>query len=197
MAGGWAVVNFEATACQYTVLTSQGLGGKFAPMAAKTAQLQIRVTSAQKRALKRAAARAGSDVSSYVLARALPTSAIRLPGMINDLRDPALRDFAFANLADLLVGLTRAEFAEAVGDAAGIDSLAPLDQNLVAAMVEQAASRLGDDTAPPSWTSEIAPLEEPWFAGGLRSLRPYLLVTSPVPFRRRNLFVERGLGARV
>jgi hypothetical protein len=38
-------------------------------------------------------------------------------------------------------------------------------------------------------------LEEPFFAGGLESVKAFLLVESPLPFRRRNIFVsENALG---
>ena len=44
---------------------------------------------------------------------------------------------------------------------------------------------------PPAWTeSPLCYLHRPWFAGGLETLKAILLVESPVPFRRRNLFVS-------
>ena len=67
--------------------------------------------------------------------------------------------------------------------------------NYVAAMVELAAHRRG--VLPPSWTSAIAPLPEPRFAVPWMSLRPHLLLESPVPFRRRNIFINASLGDRV
>jgi hypothetical protein len=35
-------------------------------------------------------------------------------------------------------------------------------------------------------------LKEPFFAGGLESLKAFLLVESPLPFRRRNIFVSEN-----
>lgn len=35
-------------------------------------------------------------------------------------------------------------------------------------------------------------LGEPFFAGGLESLKAFLLVESPFPFRRRNIFVSEN-----
>jgi len=67
--------------------------------------------------------------------------------------------------------------------------------NYVAAMVELAAHRR--EVCPPSWTSNIAPLREPVFAAPWLSLRAHLLLESPVPFRRRNIFIDSSLGARV
>jgi len=44
---------------------------------------------------------------------------------------------------------------------------------------------------PPAWTdSPPCFLHRPWFAGGFETLKALLLVESPVPFRRRNLFVS-------
>ncbi|MEW6186362.1 MAG: hypothetical protein AB1585_11565 [Thermodesulfobacteriota bacterium] len=51
---------------------------------------------------------------------------------------------------------------------------------------------------PPTWTEEPEFfLHEPWFAGGLENLKAILLVESPVPFRRRNLFVSANAMTRV
>jgi hypothetical protein len=50
---------------------------------------------------------------------------------------------------------------------------------------------------PPSWTQAIAPLDEPWFATTLRSLRLHLLRVSPLVYKRRNLFIDAGAAARV
>jgi hypothetical protein len=65
----------------------------------------------------------------------------------------------------------------------------------VAAMVEHAASR--KRVPSPAWTADSAALQRPWFATQLRSLRLHLLTHSPLPFRRRNLFIDSSLGDRV
>jgi hypothetical protein len=101
---------------------------------------------------------------------------------------------ALAELNDLLAGLARAELAEVIGGA-DLRGLSPYLQNYVAAMVELAAQRQG--AVPPAWTREIPPLEEPRFATPLAGLRLHLLQTSPVPFKRRNIFVDSSLGDRV
>ncbi|HEX5419237.1 MAG TPA: hypothetical protein VFY39_04490 [Gammaproteobacteria bacterium] len=99
-----------------------------------------------------------------------------------------------AALNDFLTELMSAQFQEAVA-VAEIAELSPLLQNYVAAMVEQAAYRKGQ--LPPSWVRDVAPLEEPYFAVPFRRLRPHLLRASPVPFKRRNIFVDAGIGDRV
>lgn len=51
---------------------------------------------------------------------------------------------------------------------------------------------------PPSWTeAPLCYLSRPWFACGLETLKAILLVESPVPFRRRNLFVSANALSRV
>ena len=60
-------------------------------MSMKSEQLQIRVTPRQKVALKRSAAAAGVDVSTYVLSRVLPPSHDRFAEILSALRADAYR----------------------------------------------------------------------------------------------------------
>jgi len=46
------------------------------------------------------------------------------------------------------------------------------------------------DFDPPSWTSPAIQLPEPWFASPGAAIRNYLLLSSPAPFRSRNLFID-------
>jgi mobilization protein NikA len=163
-------------------------------MAARSEQLQIRLTRAEKIALKRRAHAAGLDLSAYVLARALPPEADRLAAIVATLRDDANRRFALAALNDSLSSLTPIEFSDAV---ARIDvrALSLLLQNYVAAMVEHAAHSKG--VSAPRWTDAVVPLGEPFFATQLKSLRLHLLRVAPVAFRRRNIFADSTVGARV
>jgi hypothetical protein len=161
---------------------------------AKTKQLQIRVTPEQKTALARLARRAGQDVSSFVLSRALPSAVLRFGEILRELGDPDRWRFALAELNDLLTELAPRELAEVTWDA-DLGRLSPYLQNYVAAMVEFAAHREG--VAPPDWVRDVRPLEEPHFATPLEGLRLHLLRASPVPFRRRNIFIDSGMGDRV
>jgi uncharacterized protein (DUF1778 family) len=163
-------------------------------MSTKTGQLQIRVSPQQKATLKRLAAAAGQDMSSYVLARALPPARLRFAAILAALEDEGDRRFALAELNDLLSGLAPVEFPDAVADA-DLARFSPFVQNYVAAMVEQAAS--GKGVVPPPWVASTPPLERPYFAAPLGSLRLHLLTVSPPAFKRRNLFVDATLGARV
>lgn len=154
----------------------------------KTAQLQVRLSPEQKARLKARAAQAGQDVSSYVLSRVLPDEARRFELVLDALRESDGPDsHALAELSDLLAGASPGELAAAV-ELADLSGLTPLQANLVAAAVEHAAHAAGRPA--PAWCARVPPLEQPWFAAPLRRLRPYLLVVSPVGFRRRNLFVD-------
>lgn len=156
-------------------------------MAARTEQLQIRVTPREKAALKRLARAAGRDVSAYVLSRVLPSEEGRMGAIVDALADPATRRFALADLSDALTTLAPIEFAPAT-DRMDVQTLDPVTRNYVAAMIEQAATAKG--LQPPSWTSAVTPLQEPHFATSLRSVRLHLLRVSPVAFRRRNIFTD-------
>ncbi len=181
-------------------------------MQTKTQHLQIRVSAREKAALKRLAERAGLDLSGYVLGRALPSQRLRFEEIVRALGDgidrqgtadrgdtadrptTAHRRFALAELNDFLTALAAAEFADAVADA-DVRALDPLTANYAAALVEQGAYR--NRVAPPPWVKTIPLLDEPYFVGGLVSLRPHLLREAPVPFKRRNIFVDSALGDRV
>ena len=165
-------------------------------MSTKSQQLQIRVTADQKAALKRLARDAGQDLSGYVLARALPEARLRFAEIIRALRGGEDHRFALAELNDLLADLTRAQLSDAVAVAPPeLRDLSPLLQNYVAAMVEQASHQR--EVPAPSWGRDVPPLEAPYFATPLRSLRLHLLRAAPAPFKRRNIFVDSGVGARV
>jgi hypothetical protein len=163
-------------------------------MASKSEQLQIRVTRAEKVALKRLARRAGVDVSSYVLSQVLPPVRDRIGGILKTLRRDGKNRFALAELNDLLVGLTPAEFRHAV-DGLETEGLSPFLRNYVAAMVELAAYQKND--TPPPWVREVEALDEPYFAVPFPNLRAHLVRTAPVAFKRRNIFVDSTLGDRV
>ena len=43
---------------------------------------------------------------------------------------------------------------------------------------------------PPKWTYPAIALAEPWFASPGGAIRNYLLLSSPAPFRTRNIFID-------
>lgn len=164
-------------------------------MPAKTQQLQIRVTPQQKATLKRLARAAGRDVSEYVLSRLLPDGPNRFAGLLRILQDETEEPrYVLAELNDFLHACPPTEFAGAVA-IADIGALSSYLRNYVAAMVEQAAE--SKHVAPPAWVRDVAPLDTPRFITPMKSLRMHLLHSAPVPFKRRNIFVDAGVGARV
>jgi hypothetical protein len=160
----------------------------------KTTQLQIRVSPAEKAAIQAAARRAGQDMSSFVLGRLLPASGARFRELAAACGEDAGGRFALAELNTFLSGLAAGELQEAVADPPPA-GLAAFPANYIAAMVECACARRG--LPPPGWTATIAPLSRPVFGSDLESLRLYLLTHSPAPFRRRNIYIDASIGARV
>jgi hypothetical protein len=159
----------------------------------KSAQLQIRVTAAQKSAIRRAAARAGMGMSDYVLSRVLSVPAAQFQDAVKDCAGPESR-FALAELNALLSSLSAGELREAIA-APATTSLTPFLANTIAAMVELACARRAMEL--PAWTRNIEPLEKPVFGSTLQGVRLHLLKSSPASFRRRNLFVDATLGDRI
>jgi uncharacterized protein (DUF1778 family) len=160
----------------------------------KTAQVQIRVSADEKTAIQRAAARAGMDLSAYVLAQVLSVPATQFRDCVAACADAASPRLALAELNSLLSGLSAGELRDAVA-APPPPGLGPFLSNYIAAMVEYACARRS--IAIPAWTHSIAPLAEPFFGSDLKSLHLYLLTHSPAPFRGRNIFIDSTLGDRV
>jgi hypothetical protein len=120
---------------------------------------------------------------------------LRFARLLEALRDDGRPSFALAELNDLLSDLTAGELCGAV-KYADLSGLTPYLRNYVAAMVELAAHRR--DVPPPAWVRDVEPLErEPRFATPLAGLRLHLLRTAPIPFKRRNIFIDSSLGDRV
>ena len=160
----------------------------------KLSQLQIRVSEAEKSAIRRAAKRAGMDMSAYVLSRVLSVPGREFQQALRALNGRAAPSFALAEINSLLSRLTASELNDAVAGTPEV-VLSPFLANYVSAMVEAACEKSG--IAVPAWTRRVAPLDEPAFGSTLESLRLHLLTNSPAPFRRRNIFIGSSLGDRV
>lgn len=96
--------------------------------------------------------------------------------------DPAVREFL-----DSWQSMNAGQRAEALG--CEPRSLDPIKDACLAAVVEYLAE--ADRVPMPAWAE--APcrfLTEPFFAGGLESLKATLIVESPAAFRRRLIFVS-------
>jgi hypothetical protein len=160
----------------------------------RSEQLQIRVSPAEKAAIRRAAEHAGMDMSAYVLGRALPTPAMQLQACAESCTGPAPASFGLAELNGFLSRWTAAELRDAIA-APPTAALTPFLSNYIAAMIERACER--SSVRVPAWVAAIAPLPDPAFGSTLKSLRLHLLTHSPPPFRRRNIFIDSSVGDRV
>lgn len=160
---------------------------------ARSAQLQIRVTPAEKDAIARAARRAGIGMSEYVLGRTLPDHAAQWRTRLRQLVRSDGARIVLAGLSTWLAGLGAGELPGAID--APPQGLSDFHANYIAAMAEHICATRGVEA--PGWTCEIPPLAQPYFATGLASLRLHLLAHSPAPFRRRNLFVDSAVGGQV
>jgi hypothetical protein len=119
----------------------------------------------------------------------------RFARLLEVLRTDDQPGFALAELNDLLSSLTPAELGSTVAHA-DLAGLTPYLRNYVAAMVELAAHQR--DVPPPAWVRDVEPLETtPHFATPLAGLRLHLLRAAPVPFKRRNIFIDSSIGDRV
>ena len=161
-------------------------------MGARSSQLQIRVTPAEKAALKRLATAAGESVSTYVLSRVLPSEERVVVALYDALAEKG-RDHraTLAELAKVLERMPPTEIHESIPEP-DPSALGPVLLNSVAALVETAAHRKQVD--PPGWVARVPPLPRPHFGWVLRSLRPHQLRVAPIPFKRRNLYFDPSTG---
>lgn len=160
----------------------------------KTAQLQIRVTPSEKTRIERAARKAGQGMSAYVLGKLLPGRAAEWQGLLQDTLRADETRLPLAALSHWLANLAPGEFEDALAAPLPV-GLSEQVANTVAAMVEHVCAASG--RRPPAWTQKVAPLAQPVFGSGLKSLRLHLLTNSPAAFRRRNIFVDTVVGGQV
>ena len=160
-----------------------------------TEQLQIRVTPAQKAAIRRGARRAKLSMSEWVLTRVFPSESTAFEALARRLaRSTDGSTHVLAAIADLLARLTVEELRVAT-ESVPLEGMSTFHATYLAAMVEQACHGAGVPV--PDWARRTGALSEPYFASELSSLRLHLLRASPPPFRRRNLFVDATVGDRV
>ncbi|MBX7139074.1 MAG: hypothetical protein K1X83_13955 [Oligoflexia bacterium] len=161
---------------------------------AKSQQLQIRVSAEEKRIIQKRAAAARLDISKWILSQVLAPGIPRFHALVSNLSVVQNKQSALADLNDFLAASSRKDLELALSAPPKM----PKDRylaNYLAAMIEQACVQAF--VQPPAWLSEIEPLGSAVFGSPLQSLRLYLLSNSPAPFRRRNIFIDSSIGARV
>jgi len=160
----------------------------------ETEQLQVRVSPLQKLAIKKRAEKARMSMSEWILNKAFPSSQVAFQGLVDELAASEQRSYAMAELLELLAPISADEFETAVSELPEVQ-LDPYWKNYLAATVETAAA--AKHAKIPSWTRDIAPLDEPVFGSSLESLRLHLLLNSPPAFVERNIFIDASVGDRV
>ena len=82
----------------------------------KTEQLQVRISPAQKLAIKRRAAKARMGMSEWILSRVFPSGQAIFQGLAEKLADATQRSYAFAELLDFFAPLDADAFETAVSE---------------------------------------------------------------------------------
>lgn len=102
--------------------------------------------------------------------------------------DPAVREFL-----DSWQGMTRQERERALAEEP--EAVGKMHDAYLGALAEHMA--LSDRIDTPAWTEGASRfLEQPFFSGGLESLKATLLVESPLAFRRRLIFLSANALSR-
>jgi len=161
----------------------------------KTEFLQIRISKEDKALIKAAAKSAGEDMSQWILNRILSKDSSEFLKLTDRLADNETESFyIFAQIHDFLASLSKKNFMSAVDLPPNFD-LSGFKGSYLAAMIEERANQLKE--AAPEWTERYGSLEKPHFGTNLKGLRLHLLANSPPPFRKRNIFIDSTVGARV
>jgi uncharacterized protein (DUF1778 family) len=160
----------------------------------KTEQLQVRVSPSQKLAIKKQAAKAQMSMSEWILNKVFPSSQTSFKSLLEDLAASDKPGYVFAELLELIDRMNADEYEQAVSEPPGVQ-LDPYWQSYLAATVEHAAAV--KHAKAPSWTRDVAPLDEPAFGSSLESLKLHLLVNSPPAFIQRDIFIDSSVGKRV
>ena len=154
--------------------------------------IQIRVSDREKKAILKSADRMGLDISSFILSKCLSPFEKEFLEITQKLHNIKKASFVLAELHDFLQSLGSPSLKEAVKTNPDIEGYYG---QYVAAMVETACDQ--KNILPPQWVNESKGLEAPVFGTDLKSLRFYLLTHSPIPFRKRNIFIDSTLGSRI
>ena len=162
----------------------------------KTEQLQIRVSPEVKLAIRKRAQAANMEMSEWILDVLFPKATREFQHLVADVakQKPPKRFYAFAALNDFLHGLEPETLAQAIADRIEI-KLDAFAFNYIAAMVELACHQ--KKIPPPVWVEEAEGLSKPYFGSTMLSLRFYLLINAPVPFKKRNIFIDSSIGDRL
>ena len=160
----------------------------------KTSHIQLRVSLHEKTVIRKAAARAGLNMSEWILSHLFLKSRVKFLSILKTLKlagETSERPYVLHELNAFLQGLNGPQLSETVAEEHEI-SLPEFLDNYVAAMVEKAC--LNKNCQAPIWLARRTGLKTPYFGSDLASLRLFLLCNSPAPFRKRNIFIDATIG---
>lgn len=156
--------------------------------------LQIRLSSIQKELIRSAAKSANTDMSSWIMSKVINNQSDEFLNIVRKLISNQKQSYIYAEIHDYLMKCDSKDFSKSV-EAGPTGMLDKFQLNYVAAMVEHRAKQL--QAIIPQWCEEIPILETPFFGSSLKSLKLYLLLNSPLAFRRRKIFIDSTVGSRV
>ncbi len=160
----------------------------------KTDFLQIRVTPSEKKILQTHAKKKNMDVTSWVKSRLFHSKQQQFQIILSEIESAEQPREAWAELHDFLTQLSKNEFLSALFDLPR-SFQNTFKGNYIAAMIETTAQH--KNFSFPAWTKHYMGLETPYFGSTMDSLRLHLLVSSPAPFRKRNIFIDTSIGGRI
>ncbi|MBP9837399.1 MAG: DUF1778 domain-containing protein [Proteobacteria bacterium] len=160
----------------------------------KTSQLQIRVSPEEKKLIAHAAKREGQDISTWVLKKLINNNQGVFFELVVKLASAKEPRYVLSELNDFINKLSAKE-CQIIFNTKPDVKLSTYLGNYLAAMIEQAATKKGFSV--PSWLEEIEVLKKVHFETNLISIRPYLLINSPIAFRKRGIFLDSTIGDRV
>ncbi len=160
----------------------------------KSEHLQIRITAEAKKKLFQLAKVNNMTLSEWILSKlSIENSPYTIQSIYEELSKKHNQAFAYVQLHDLLMKVSPQLWDDFV-------SIRPHNLECetmayTASMIERAAQMRG--LTQPPWIREVETCSPPYFATNLQTLRLYLLINSPVAFRKRNIFIDSSTGDRV
>ena len=133
-------------------------------------------------------------MSSWVLSKISNNQSKEFLRVVEKLVSSKKQSYIYAEIHDLLMKCGNNIFNKTIESSPTVE-LNSFQINYVAAMVEYRAMQLNEKI--PAWCSEITTLDTPYFGSSLKSLNLYLLLNSPLAFRKRNIFIDSSVGQRV
>lgn len=161
----------------------------------KDTYLQIRLSKHEKELIVKAAGANGVNISKWIMQRIMIDKRSQFQSICLKMsKDITNKSFYLSDLNDYLTNLSANEFLIALDTRPNV-KLSISDWNIIVAMIDYAAYKKRAKS--PDWLNDVEPLQHPLFATELTTVRQYLLITSPIAFRRRNIFVDTSIGGMV